>query len=323
MRYRLAFRHAILTILAGLLLAVACSRTQEPIPQAPAPSPPFEYLGEWGEKGDGPGQLSRPEWIALDPAGNVYVADSRNGYIHKFSPQGHPLLSFHDGVPKNPDGVAIDRGGAIYVIAPPAASVSIFKPEGERMWGFPLRPVLRHQWPAHLVVDDDGNIYAIAVLGDSGRRELRKYTVRGRLLKSWSMHADADSPVFVPAAMGFGRDQSLYVVDFTGTRIQKFTRDGDFIIGWGKPEASQNLEDRDRVYSGYGIGVTEKYVFAADSEIRGVRVWTLEGEEKLTDDLGGRLHQDAGKFQIAISSRGELLALDSNGARILRFRINF
>ena len=44
-------------------------------------------LDAWGVNGTGPQHLKRPYGIDLDPAGNVYVADSNN-YIHKFTPSG-------------------------------------------------------------------------------------------------------------------------------------------------------------------------------------------------------------------------------------------
>lgn len=43
---------------------------------------------KWGSKGPGPGQFGEPEAIAVDPSGNVYVADSGNANIQKFTPDG-------------------------------------------------------------------------------------------------------------------------------------------------------------------------------------------------------------------------------------------
>ena len=51
----------------------------------------LEYIGEWGSKGEGPGQLQDPTSIAADALGNVFIADPGTGFIHKFAPRGKAL----------------------------------------------------------------------------------------------------------------------------------------------------------------------------------------------------------------------------------------
>jgi DNA-binding beta-propeller fold protein YncE len=50
-------------------------------------------LDAWGVNGTGPQHLKRPYGVDLDPAGDVYVADSNN-YIHKFTPSGGFLRAY-------------------------------------------------------------------------------------------------------------------------------------------------------------------------------------------------------------------------------------
>src|SRR5271168_4235896 len=49
------------------------------------------WLMSWGEPGSGPGQFNVPHSIALDAAGNVYVADRGNHRIQVFDTDGKPL----------------------------------------------------------------------------------------------------------------------------------------------------------------------------------------------------------------------------------------
>jgi len=49
-------------------------------------TPEGKFVTEWGEFGDGPGQLNVPLGIAVDASGNVYVSDSHNHRIQKFAP---------------------------------------------------------------------------------------------------------------------------------------------------------------------------------------------------------------------------------------------
>jgi len=52
------------------------------------PSPPsvktYEFETAWGSQGSGNGQFDRPEGVAVDSSGNVYVADTYNHRIQKF-----------------------------------------------------------------------------------------------------------------------------------------------------------------------------------------------------------------------------------------------
>ena len=51
-------------------------------------SPDGKLLGSWGEPGEGPGQFHVPHGIAIDRAGTIYVADRENSRLQLFSPEG-------------------------------------------------------------------------------------------------------------------------------------------------------------------------------------------------------------------------------------------
>ena len=44
------------------------------------------YLAKWGLRGTGLGDFSQPSAIAVDCAGNVYVADTNNNRVERFNP---------------------------------------------------------------------------------------------------------------------------------------------------------------------------------------------------------------------------------------------
>ncbi|MFY9584895.1 MAG: NHL repeat-containing protein [Candidatus Acidiferrales bacterium] len=304
-------------ILAGLFTALApasaCRRQPDPPPETPPP--PLEYIGEWGVKGNAPGELSRPVSLATDSAGNVYIADAATGFAHKFDPLGHPLLAFQDPALGSPDGIAVDRGGAIYVADAARSTILIFYPDGARFRQ--IRCAHRAACREHLgvAVDDDGDVFAV----EQCLAQIQKFTPRGRLLKAWRVQGEnhGQSPSLAGAAIG--PDGFLYVVDAKGRRIHKFTPEGELVSAWGQAETSP-----EQIGALGGIAVSEKYVFATDEARRRVHVWTLDGRHKLSDDLGGRLSSGSTAcIGVAVSRLGELLVLDSGGARVMRFRINF
>ncbi len=71
-----------------------------------------DVLLKFAERGSGPGQLYEANGMSLDNNGNVYVADTGNHRISKFSPDGRFLLSF--GKEGDSDG---QMTGDIYVTA--------------------------------------------------------------------------------------------------------------------------------------------------------------------------------------------------------------
>jgi DNA-binding beta-propeller fold protein YncE len=313
-----------------LLSAVTSCAHPAVTAQAP-PSPPFQFIGEWGTRGTEPGQMKHPEWISIDFAGNVFVADSGSGFVKKFTGDGRPLLAFDDGVPRSLSCVTVDAGGGIYVLASNVNSLFLYSPEGEMFLRYPVAPQRARQRPQAMAVAATGDIFVIVEYRDSRKKaeanlsEVRQYNFRGRYLRTLTIPAGASSVEsageFVPAALAAGADGHLYVIDNAAMHVAKFNFDGGYESGWSVaiPLAGSATHEP----AGAGIAVTSKYVFAPDPQSHGVRVWTLDGQEKIVDDLGGRLDGIAGQYQIAVSPRGELLVLDPEGVRVLRFRINF
>ena len=78
---------------------------EKPVVNAPS----IQYLGQWGVKGDGPGQFKDPSGIATNSLGDIFIVDSGSAFISKFAPSGKPLLSFQEDGLNHPQSIAIDQ----------------------------------------------------------------------------------------------------------------------------------------------------------------------------------------------------------------------
>src|SRR5438876_11707049 len=72
---------------------------------------PTVYLTQWGSPGSGKGQFSEPFGVATDAAGNVYVEDTGNIRIQKFTSTGAYLTQWSSSA----GNVATDAAGNVYV----------------------------------------------------------------------------------------------------------------------------------------------------------------------------------------------------------------
>ena len=164
---------------AGLAVAgdgnVYCSdeftnkiRYYDPDTTVPFPdyNPDGESLGSWGETGSAQGKLNGPNGIVFDRQDNLYVVDSRNDRIQKFTKDGKFISCWGssgdgDGQFNRPWGITIDTGGDIYVADWGNNRVQKFSPDGTYLLSFGSDPQsggdLDH--PCDVAVDSDGDVY--------------------------------------------------------------------------------------------------------------------------------------------------------------------
>lgn len=296
--------------LSPALLLLACAVAQQP---APLPSPPLQVIGEWGQAGEGPGQMNVPVSLATDGDGLVYVADAGSGFVNKYDWNGQALASFSHPRMVRPSGIAVDRGGAIYVADYSAERVFIFQPDGRLLRELRGAAGRRLRGPAGVAVDEEGYIY---VLEFDGAR-VQKFNRRGRFVTAWGKEGTKPGEFHFPADIAVGPDGYVYVADTHNGRVQKFTRGGEFVAEWSTREAP------DEMAQATGLAVGEKLVFVADARSLRVQAWSLEGTLRHSDALGASFH---GAYEtpidVAIGRDGELLVLDPAKPRVLRVKVS-
>jgi len=102
--------------------------------------PPYKLLRTIGKAGSKhelttPGDFSRPTNAAVDPDGDLYVADTFNDRVEVFDADGNFIREFGKagdgpGYFTRPKGIAIDSDGHVWVADAMQDRVQVFTPEG-------------------------------------------------------------------------------------------------------------------------------------------------------------------------------------------------
>jgi len=253
-----------------------------------------------------------PVAFAADTMGRVLFADPGSGFVHKFESSGTPLLSFEDSRIFHASGIAVDSGGAIYVADAERGNVLIFFPDGTFLRSIRIAPQRHLSAPLGISVDEQGNLYVPDVAGS----RIMKFDAHGRQVKSWKVPQNATVTDERPFAVATTQDGTAFVAYPKTGRIEKYSSDGSWITAW---IATGNDTATSSALTGFAVG--GQYVFTFSPAPPRIRVWTLDGQHKLDDNLGGRVDSVAAP-QIVVTSGAELLVLDTASPRVYRFRIH-
>jgi DNA-binding beta-propeller fold protein YncE len=302
-------------LLLALSAATSCTKPAEPAAKPPQ-LPAFEFLGSWGDKGEGPGKLQNPVAFATDSRNNVFFADPAENFVHKFEANGTPLLSFEDPRVSHAAGIAVDQGAAIYVADAQRGNVMIFFPDGTFLRSTRIPPLPHFSGPLGITVDAQGDVY----VANPAKSRVVKFDDHSREIKSWQKRGSAAA---VPApsvgnsmALATGEDGSLFVAYEVEGRIEKYQPDGTLATTWTATDTAATAPK-----SISGIAATSQFLLVMLAAPPEIRVYTLDGQHRLSDDLGNRL-VNAKAPQIAVTPRGELLVFDPAISRVYRFRMH-
>lgn len=206
------------------------------------------YIGAESTSVDGPRETARfvfPIGIAIDPAGNLYLADSGN-HIRKVAPDGavtSPTLALGNDGLLNSFDVAVDAAGTMYVAAggpagPPPYQSHIWKitaagvktmvaggPEGDADG---VGTAANFNRPYGITVAPDGTLF----VADTNNHRIRKVTADGTVstfagsTKGYFDAIGTAARFDEPRDLAFGPDGALYVADYNNHRVRKILADG-------------------------------------------------------------------------------------------------
>jgi DNA-binding beta-propeller fold protein YncE len=131
-----------------------------------------------GISGSTGGQFDYPKGVAVDAAGNIYVASTSAHQILVFDRFGTFRFMWGsdgtgDGQFKSPYGVAVDLQDNVYVSDSTNSRIQKFDDSGAFLtkWGTPGSGLGQLLWPRGMAVDDRGRIY----VADSGHDRIQVF----------------------------------------------------------------------------------------------------------------------------------------------------
>lgn len=119
-----------------------------------------KLLFKFGKAGSKEGELFHPTNLAIGPDNHLYVTDTSNFRIQKFTLDGRFIRSFGmignaPGKFARPKGIALDREGRIYVVDAAFENIQVFDPEGRLLlfFGEPGASPENINLPTAIVID--------------------------------------------------------------------------------------------------------------------------------------------------------------------------
>ena len=280
----------------------------------------------FGRQGQGPGEFQDPRGVAVDAAGNIYVADTGNHRVQVFDANGKYLRGWGQygsgpGEFNEPWGIAVDGEGNVYVADTWNYRVQKFDGTGKflTMWGESgdtggdagALPGAFYG-PRAVALARDGTVLVM----DTGNKRIQRFTADGEFVGGYGGFGAGPGQFWEPVGLAVDGEGNVYVADTWNHRVQVLDREMRYVREWGvKTWAGESVLNKPYVaVDGRG------HVYASDPEGHRVLEWTVGGEFVASY---GEYGVDESRFSLpvglAVDGSGRLIVADSGNHRIMVF----
>ncbi|MFO1497894.1 MAG: hypothetical protein U1G07_05785 [Verrucomicrobiota bacterium] len=266
-------------------------------------------------------RFSSPLAVAVDSAGNVYVADSGNNSISKVTPAGAVTIlagrpggfGSADGTGSaarfnQPSGVALDSAGNMFIgdtlnytirkVTPDGVVTTLAGRADSRGSADGTGTAARLYQPWGVAVDNAGNVY----VGDSWNHTIRKVTPAGVVttlagLAGSSGSADGtnrNARFNFPSGLAVDSATNIYVADGENHTIRKITPVGtNWVVTTlagkaGRSGSADGMNSDARFNTPYGVAVDSAgNLYVADTVNSLIRKMTLDGTNWVVTTIAG------------------------------------
>jgi uncharacterized protein (TIGR03663 family) len=207
-----------------------------------------EVLHTWGSYGDlasgaAPGGTFNQPWgLAIGPDGAVYVADTWNHRIQKFTPEGEFLLMWgYFGQAEAPEAfwgprdVVVDEQGRVFVSDTGNKRVVVFDEYGQylnQFGGFGLEPGFLDE-PVGLAISPAGQLY-VADTWNQRIQIFQEVEETFQLVNYWDVAAWYGQSLENKPYLAVDEQGNIFATDPENPRVIQFDAQGQFVRYWGK-----------------------------------------------------------------------------------------
>ncbi|HET9905734.1 MAG TPA: hypothetical protein VFQ23_03815, partial [Anaerolineales bacterium] len=211
-------------------------------------------LQEWGTFADlalgdaPPGTFNEPWGVAVGPDGSVYVSDTWNHRVQKFTADGEHILTWGQygqpipDVPESnssfwgPRGIAVSPQGQVYVADTGNKRIVVFDEDGNYITAFGSAGLDPGQFdePVGVAVAPSGTVY----VADTWNQRIQAFLPGEDGLTyfptlQWDVNAWFGQSLDNKPFIAVGPDEHVFISDPEGYRVIEFTDTGEFVRTWG------------------------------------------------------------------------------------------
>jgi sugar lactone lactonase YvrE len=219
-------------------------------------------------------QLGHPHGVAVDSAGNLYIADLSNNRVRKVAPNGTITTVAGTGTPgdsgdggpatsaqlNNPSGVAVDSDGNLYIAdyrshrvrkVEPGGTITTVAGTGTSGYGGDGGPATAAQlaFPGGVAVDGDGNLYIADIFNSRVRKVAPGGTITtvagtGDFAYNGDNQPATAAQLNRPYGVAVDGAGNLYIADTSNQRVRKVAPGGTITTVAGTGTAGYNDDNQ-------------------------------------------------------------------------------
>jgi predicted membrane-bound mannosyltransferase/sugar lactone lactonase YvrE len=189
------------------------------------------------------GTFNEPWGVAVAPDGSVYVTDTWNHRVQKFTADGKFITMWgYFGQGEKPEafygprGIAVDSKGNVYVTDTGNKRVVIFDGNGKFIAQFGSAGVDNGQFdePVGVAVDSEGKVY----VNDTWNQRVQVFApdptgMVYTYLLSWQVSGWTSQSLDNKPFLAVDAQNNVFLTDPEGYRVLEFNQSGAFLQGWG------------------------------------------------------------------------------------------